>query len=258
MAAVLHDCARTEMQVGSYDNAKILLLRSLSMNSRLLGKDRSLEAIAAVHRDLGTSSRKTGNLDDAESYCITSLDLMQRIHGSNVGHPELACILASLGHLAKDRGDFAIAGNLYRQRLEMGQLYFGSYGSHPFIANSFEHLAELAEAQGDLNRADLFFRESLKQDLLFYSPSKPEVLKISRLLSLSQDKRAFFEELNMCRKWTGVKGDSNEKDGSPKVVAVAHVTAHSLIPGPVVRDSDDVRLCISGSPNFYTRSARIS
>ena len=134
VAAALNMEATLYLVPDRYELALPLLIRSLEIQERALGKDHP-ELVSTLN-NLALAQKNLGRSDDAVRTMERSLALGE---AQGKEHPGLVTLLLNLGSFYRDEGNFSAALPLLQRSLELGQKMFGRV--HPATTLAACHLA---------------------------------------------------------------------------------------------------------------------
>ncbi|HET8647527.1 MAG TPA: serine/threonine-protein kinase, partial [Vicinamibacteria bacterium] len=225
-AALMYTMGRVYWRLGVYDQAVLLLEKSLSTRRRVLGRD---------HRDVAASLQTLGNVlvnkgDHAAAEPMLAEALAIRRRMRPVDPLELAGSLTALGNLLNDRGEFRGAEPLYREALDLRRGALG--GQHMQVARSLNNMALVRENLGDYAEAEALHREALAMRRALLGADHPEVARslnnlgsvLLRKGDVAGAEAALREALASKRRLLG--------DGHPDVAHSANNLANVLLRRP--------------------------
>ena len=140
---------------GKYNEAELLIARSLSIYENQLGEDHP--HVAASFNNLANLYDSQGKYKVAELLYLRSLSIKEKQLGEN--HPAVATNLNNLAELYRNQGKYNKAEPFYLRSLAIWEKELGE--NDPRVATSLNNLAELYHHQGKYNEAELLYRRSL-------------------------------------------------------------------------------------------------
>jgi tetratricopeptide (TPR) repeat protein len=154
-AQVLNDAGLYLSQRATYDEARDLFERALTIRRRVLGGDHpdtmwSLTNLALVLRD-------QGDLEGARGRHERTLEVRRRVLGEN--HPDTASSLNNLATVLAEQGHLDRARDLHEQALAIRQQELGL--DHLDTAQSLNNLARILHDQRDFHRAHDLHEQAL-------------------------------------------------------------------------------------------------
>lgn len=179
---------------GSYEQAKLMLLKALAVRQQIL--EAHHPDTARTLNDLGEVYRKQGKYPDAEQLLQEALTIRQQILGME--NLEVAQTLHNLANLYRTQGLYAKAEPLYLQALSIREAALGI--NSPLVAQSYYGLARLYNSQEKYQQAEEFCRQALSiQELCFgdIHPMVASTLTILAKIYQGQNKLDQAKEINM-------------------------------------------------------------
>ncbi|NJO62083.1 MAG: CHAT domain-containing protein [Richelia sp. RM2_1_2] len=163
---------------GLYDNAETLLLRSLTIREKALGKEHpevgiSLNNLAGLYQD-------KGNYDKSEAFYLRALGLREKTLGKE--HPDVGLTLNDLAVLYRIQGNYALSESLQLRSLKILEKALGK--EHSNTATSLDNLAVLYYLQGNYAKAEPFFLGTLAILEKIFSREHPKVASSLNNLAL--------------------------------------------------------------------------
>jgi len=140
---------------GSYTEAELLYLRSLSIREKQLGADHT--DFAESLNNLGLLYQSQERYAESEPLFLRSLSITEKYLGAE--HPDVARILNNLGLLYHRQGRYPEAEPLYLRSLAIFEKQLGA--DHPHVAQSLNNLAGLYNSQGRYMEAESLYQKSL-------------------------------------------------------------------------------------------------
>jgi len=140
---------------GKYNEAELLMARSLSIYENQLGGDHP--HVATSFNNLAEIYYYQGKYNEAETLYLRSLSIREKQLGEN--HPDVAISLNNLAGLYLDQGKYDEAESFMARSLSIREKQLGE--DHPDVASSLNSLAELYRQQGKYNEAELLYLRSL-------------------------------------------------------------------------------------------------
>lgn len=140
---------------GSYERAKLLLLKALAVRQQIL--EANHPDTARTLNDLGEVYRKLGKYQEAEHLLQEALTIRQQILGME--NLDVAQTLHNLANLYRTQGVYAKAEPFYLQALSIREAALGIYS--PLIAQSYYGLARLYNSQEKYSQAEKFCNQAL-------------------------------------------------------------------------------------------------
>jgi eukaryotic-like serine/threonine-protein kinase len=187
-AGHLANAAVVHRAMGSYDEAKTLLERALTIQERALGPEhpdltRSMNELANVYEDLG-------EFEGAKALHERALALRERALGSE--HPEVATGLHDLAGAHDEMGSYEEAKALYERALTIRERVLGA--EHPDFAATLNNLAIIHAKTGSYEEARRLFARGLLIDEKARGPEHPAVaMSVHNLASINADMGSYEE-----------------------------------------------------------------
>jgi len=153
---LLNGMALYHSGIASYEQAELLLRRSLDIREKQLGPDH-LDVVTILN-NLGSVLKEQGKYGDAELFLLRALESKEMQLGPD--HPDVATSLNNLGLLLKDQGKYGEAELLLRRALEIKEKQLGS--DHLYVAYSLNNLACILQDQCKYVEAEPLFQWSLE------------------------------------------------------------------------------------------------
>jgi tetratricopeptide (TPR) repeat protein len=140
---------------GSYEQAKLMLLKALAVRQQIL--EAHHPDTARTLNDLGEVHRKQGKYQEAEHLLQEALTIRQQTLGME--NLDVAQTLHNLANLYRTQGVYAKAEPLYLQALRIREAVLGA--NSPLVAQSYYGLARLYNSQEKYQQAEKFCKQAL-------------------------------------------------------------------------------------------------
>jgi len=181
---------RVYAQLGLYDDAIPLLMRSVALRREQLG-DRHPDVASSLN-ELAISQARRGDYDAADANYLEALDIRRAGHGADEDLPET---LSDYAVLQSSRGNLEEAAALNVEALEIRR---GLYGvEHEHIARSLDNSALVFSKQGDFSTAIDLHRQALAMRRKLKGADHPAIAHSLNNLGLSLFEYGEVEEAEM-------------------------------------------------------------
>jgi tetratricopeptide (TPR) repeat protein len=178
-ADVLNLRALVLRDLGKFDDAQSLFLKSLAIRERAFGQDHP--DVATSLNNLALLYHSQGRLSEAEPLYKKALMIYEKVLGRN--HPNAAITLNNLAGLYDDQGRYAEAELLHKQALTVAEQTLGA--DHPRLAAILNNLASVYQSQGRYSEAELLSKRALAVCEKVLGPDHPDVAwSLNNLASL--------------------------------------------------------------------------
>jgi serine/threonine protein kinase/Tfp pilus assembly protein PilF len=206
-AELMNTMGKVYQNLGLYENAGVLIEKSLKMRRDLFGND-NLD-VAATLENMAILEWNQGNYEAAESHFKESLEIRKRVLGEE--NLEVATSLNNLGVLYATQGDLKKSEPFIRESLALRRKLLDS--DHPDLAESINNLGNVLYNMGDIDAAEPLYRESLELDRKLLGDNHPDLAislnNLAALLSSKEDyegaESLYKESLEMRRRLLGEK-----------------------------------------------------
>jgi serine/threonine protein kinase len=206
-AELMNTMGKVYQNLGLYNNAGVLIEKSLKKRRELFGED-NLD-VAATLENIAILEWNQGNYDGAESHFIESLEIHKRLLGEE--NLEVATSLNNLGVLYATQGELEKSEPYIRESLALRRKLLDS--DHPDLAESINNLGNILYNMGDIDAAEPLYRESLELDRKLLGDNHPDLaISLNNLAALLASKEDFEgaeslykESLEMRRRLFGEK-----------------------------------------------------
>ena len=187
-AEMLQVLGMVYMQLGYYETAQPLMVRSLALRQELLGEEH--EEVALNLAEIAWLQYKKSNYDEAERLFRQALAMQRKLLGEQ--HEDVANTMNGLALVLQGKGVFEEAEQLYRDALVISRNLFGE--THDTVSQSLNNLAMLLMAKGDYDGAEPLYREALAMRRELLGPDHSGIAVILNNLGLLLKTRGNLDE----------------------------------------------------------------
>ena len=191
---LFNEAATYLMARGSYERAKLMLLKALAVRQEVLGANHP--DTACTLNDLGVLYQNQGKYQEAEPLLQKALEIRQQVPGEE--HPDVAETFYNLGNLYRAWRKYVEAEPFYLHALHIRKFTLGT--DDPLVASSYYGLSKLYYSQEKYEQAEEFCTRALKiqeQCLENRHPALASTLIILAKIYQRQHKLKLAEEMNM-------------------------------------------------------------
>ena len=214
------------MARGSYEQAKLMLLKALAVRQQLLEPHHP--DTARTLNDLGEVHRKLGNYQEAEQLLQEALTIRQQTLGME--NLDVAQTLHNLANLYRTQGVYTKAEQLYLQALSIREAALGI--NSPVVAESYYGLARLYNSQEKYRQAKEFCKQALYIQEQHFGEIHPTVASTLTMLAKiyqGQNELEQAKEINM--RALRIRETTSGEDHPKVAVIVNNLAAIYLIEG---------------------------
>ncbi len=198
---------RVYLKLGRYEDARLLLERSLEVRRAVLGEEDPL--VARSRQYLASLYRKTGDLPATEKLLREALEVERRLLPPD--DPELVIRFNNLAVLLYEKGDYAAAEELFREVLATRRKLHGE--DHPDVVRTLNNLAALFEIRGQYEDAESHYRRGLAIRLELHGPEHWEVARsLYNLAVVLSSREKYVEAEELLRRSLRIRTDLYGRD----------------------------------------------
>ncbi len=191
---LMNTMGKVYLNLGLYDNAKLLLEEGLALREKYIGPE-SIEMAASLE-SVGNLLRKSGQLEEARPILERALAIREQIYGPE--DPAVASALNNLANVMAGAGDYKRAKQLYERALTVWEEASGP--DHMDIAAPLNNLGLLLYNMGDFRGARAMYERCIAIKEQHLEPDHPELSDTLHNLGMlasemgdSQEARRYYE-----------------------------------------------------------------
>jgi tetratricopeptide (TPR) repeat protein len=158
---------------GYYENAEIVLTKSLRLAEKAVGSDDA--NIGPILANLAQAYQFQEKFAEAERLFKRAIPILENDKNSagNEGHPFLVLVLGNFADMYREQNRDAEAAALCQQALSIRERALGP--DHPDVATDLNNLAVLYQAQGRYAQAEPLYQRSFEIREMALGPEHPDV-----------------------------------------------------------------------------------